>query len=72
MIGILMSKMHRSGRSSSASFTAVSPSPASPTDVVALLDEHLAKVEPDQCLVLGDEDPAALPLGHGQPLKMIT
>ena len=64
MIGILMSRMTRSGsqllgqphRGLAVSRLA--------DHVVALLDEHLPEVEPDQGLVLGDENPPALPLGH--------
>ena len=68
MIGILMSRMTRSGRTSSASRTAVSPSPASPATSYPSSTSISRQVEPDQRLVLGDEYPSArrarLLLGH--------
>ena len=56
--GILTSITTRSGRSSSASRTACSPSPASPTTSKPAVAQHLDDVEPDQRLVLGDDDAA--------------
>ena len=50
--------------------SAARPSPASPIDVVAELGEHLAQVEPDQRLVIGDQHApragGAWGLAHGR------
>ena len=53
-----MSRMTRSGRSSSACVDGRLAVGHLGHHVVALLDEHLGEVEPDQRLVLGDEDTA--------------
>ena len=58
--GILTSMITRSGLQALGQLDGLLPVAGLADDLVALLAQHLGQVQPDECLVLGDENAVRL------------